>query len=170
MGPPTEVEVGAEVAERGLPAAQVGEEAALDEGAGEGDGQGVGVAVVLSLVGAPGGRPRQEPAASRRVDRQGPQDAGVGVVDVLGSDDPDRGRAAPGVDEGDEGGRLGVHPDGQEPGEGGGGVGVGAVRGEGAVGRGAHRGPRVRRDDGDGDRVAGPDGIEHGLDVDVDAR
>ena len=90
VGAPAQVEVGADVAEGGLPAAQGDDEVALDEGAGERDRQRVGHPVVLPLVGLAGHRSGEEAAAARAADLERPQEVRVGRVDVLGADDAGR--------------------------------------------------------------------------------
>ncbi len=114
---PPEVEVGADVAEEGLPAAQPEQQRPLDEGAGERDGEDVGGAVVLTLVGLAGARSGGEAATAGGADRERPQHVEVVRVDVLGADQAGRRRAAPLVDEPPEGPVLGGRAHRQGPDE-----------------------------------------------------
>ena len=169
MGAPAQVEVGADVAEGGLPAAQGDDEVALDEGAGEGDRERVGHPVVLPLVGLAGHRPGEEAAAPRAADLERAQDVGVGRVDVLGADDAGRGRATPGVDEADEGADLGGRADGEQPRQRGRGA-VELVVEQGPVYRGAHGGARVDGPDDDGHARGGAGVADDAVEVDGSRR
>ena len=158
VSPPAEVQVGTDVAERGLPPTQGGDEVALHERPGEGDGQRVGHPVVLALVRLARRGAREEAAAARRADLQGAQEVRVGGVHVLGPDDAGGGGAPPGVHEA----RRGRPPRGScRP--------AGARRGPWAhrrararAGRGARRRARGARVDGphvDRDAVGAPRGL-----------
>ena len=123
--------------------------------------------VVLALVGLAGRGPRQQAAAAGGADGERPQHVRVAGIEVLGADDAGRGRAAPGVDERDEGVGLGGGAHRQQPREGGGRA-VDLVVEQGAVGGGAQGGARVDGQHRDRHAVAAAGRVDDGGEVGVE--